>query len=60
MDSVSSMVRPFVSGEVRMMMRAQGYAVVKSAIDTEKARQYQQRAFAWLKSFRLRQRSRPE
>ena len=28
-----------------------GYAVVKGAIPAERAKSYQQRAFAWLKSF---------
>ncbi|KAI8244478.1 hypothetical protein K4K55_005035 [Colletotrichum sp. SAR 10_96] len=38
-------------GDFRDDLISQGYAVVKNAIDPAKARQYQQRAFAWLKSF---------
>ncbi|KAI8309969.1 hypothetical protein K4K61_001204 [Colletotrichum sp. SAR11_59] len=38
-------------GDFRDDLINQGYAIVKNAIDPEKARQYQQRAFAWLKSF---------
>lgn len=38
-------------GDWRDQLRTQGYAVVKQAIPHDKAVEYQQRAFEWLKSF---------
>ncbi|KAJ5098654.1 hypothetical protein N7532_005655 [Penicillium argentinense] len=38
-------------GDWRDDLQSQGYAVVKNAIDTEKARYYQQKALDWLQSF---------
>ncbi|GAD96500.1 hypothetical protein PVAR5_5156 [Paecilomyces variotii No. 5] len=42
---------PKGSGDWRDQLVSQGYAVVKGAIPLERAQQYQQSAFDWLKSF---------
>lgn len=38
-------------GDFRDELQSQGFAVIKNAIDPEKARYYQQKALDWLKSF---------
>jgi hypothetical protein len=45
----SSLTGPY--GDFRDDLQSQGFAVIKNAIDPEKAKYYQQKALDWLTSF---------
>jgi hypothetical protein len=45
----SSLTGPY--GDFRDHLQSQGFAVIKNALDPEKAKYYQQKALDWLTSF---------